>query len=264
MASSAWMKEIQDRMKKATNEVNTALQPRVSMAKRSLEESMQSIGLRQGRDLYDEDEELLHAINGLEELRSMLRSMSSAVETHRRNVLAMAASERALGELMSAPSSTVTDLLERQVSSNRVECQISLGTAQVSAASSLSRYALDMSTPMADLTRTFEETYSSKILPLRKLYASQKTEYARYVRQAAASDDQVRRSNLESIAQSARPVWERTSETLCSEIQSLVSYATSCLSEWMLNVAQAEAQTFLRAANALERPAQMAEANQQE
>lgn len=264
MASSTWMKEIQDRMKKATTEVNTALQPRVVMAKRSLEESMQSMGLRQGREIYDEDEELLHSVTALDELRTMLRSMSAAVETHRKNVLAMAASERALGELMSAPSSVVTELLERQIPSNRIECQISLGTAQVSAASSLSRYALDMSTPMADLIRTFEETYISKITPLKKLYASQKTEYTRYIRQAAACDDQVRRSNLESIAQSARPVWERTSETLCSEIQSLVSYAASNLSEWMLNVAQAEAETYLRSASVLEGPAQMAEASQRE
>jgi hypothetical protein len=121
-----------------------------------------------------------------------------------------------------------------------------------------------MSTPMADLMRTFEETYSSKIMPLKKLYISQKTEYTRYMRQAAAAEDEIRRSNLDSIAQSARPVWERTSESLRSEIQRLVVYATTNVSEWMLNVSQAESEAYSRSSRAFADVARLAEANQQE
>jgi hypothetical protein len=263
-SSSAWMKDIQDRMKKATTEVNTALQPRVAVAKRSLEEGMQSIGLRHGRELFDEDDELLFALDSLDDLRQLLRSLASVVDSHRKNLLATAATERQLGELMSAPSSSVADLLHAHVAPSRVDAQVALGNAQVSVSSSVSRFALDMATPMLDLSRTFEETFSSKITPLKKLYASQKTEYTRYVRQAMACDEPMRRSNLESIAHSARPVWERTSETLRSEIQNLISHATANMSEWMLNVAQAEAETYTRAASFLEGPAEQAQAVQLE
>jgi hypothetical protein len=117
---------------------------------------------------------------------------------------------------------------------------------------------------MSDLSRTFEETYGSKISPLKKLYASQKTEYTRYVRQAAASEEEMRRANLESIAHSARSVWERTSQTLQSEVESLVAYFTTNLAEWTMNVAQAEAETYARTAHVLEGPARQAELSQQD
>lgn len=246
-------------MKKATTEVNTALQPRVAVAKRTLEEGMQSVGLRHGRELFDEDEELLLALNSLDELRGLLRSLAAAVDAHRKNLLAVAASERQLGEIMSAPSSAVSDILHAHVAPSRVDAQVALGVAQVTASSSISRFALDMATPMLDLSRTFEEAFASKISALKKLYASQKTEYTRYVRQAAACDEPMRRSNLESIADSARPVWERTSETLRAEIMNLVSHATASMSEWALNVAQAEAEMHKRSATVMEAPAQQAE-----
>lgn len=258
-SSAAWMKDIQDRMKKATTEVNTALQPRVGVAKRALEEGMQSMGLRHGRELFDEDEELMLALDSLDELRLLLRTLATVVDSHRKNLLAVAATERQLGEMMSAPSSSVADLLHAHVAPSRVDSQVALGTAQVSASSSISRFALDMATPMLDLSRTFEETFTSKITALKKLYASQKTEYTRYVRQAAACDEPMRRSNLESIADSARPVWERTSETLRSEIQNLVTHATANMSEWLLNVAQAEAEMYKRSASFLEGPSRQAE-----
>jgi hypothetical protein len=264
MASSAWMKEIQERMKKATTEVNTALQPRVVMAKRSLEEGMQSMGLRQGREIYDEDEGLYHAVTSLDDLRALLRSLSSTVETHRKNLLAAASTEKALGDIIAGQGSSLASVLESRISDSRLECHVALGAAQLSTGSSLSRFALDMSTPMADLMRTFEETYSSKIMPLKKLYISQKTEYTRYMRQAAAAEDEIRRSNLESIAQSARPVWERTSESLRSEIQRLIVYATTNVSEWMLNVSQAESEAYSRSSRAFADVARLAEANQQE
>lgn len=225
---------------------------------------MQSMGLRHGRELFDEDEELMLALDSLDELRLLLRTLATVVDSHRKNLLAVAATERQLGEMMSAPSSSVADLLHAHVAPSRVDSQVALGTAQVSASSSISRFALDMATPMLDLSRTFEETFTSKITALKKLYASQKTEYTRYVRQAAACDEPMRRSNLESIADSARPVWERTSETLRSEIQNLVTHATANMSEWLLNVAQAEAEMYKRSASFLEGPSRQAEECQME
>jgi hypothetical protein len=133
-SSSAWMKDMQDRVKKATVEVNTVLQPRVVRLSRTLEEQMQSIGLRHGKELYDEDDALLQALTSLDELRALLRSLSDVVDTHRRNLLAVASSERALGELLSAPSSSLTAVLGQHVSERQVETHVALGTAQVSTA----------------------------------------------------------------------------------------------------------------------------------
>lgn len=258
-ASSAWMKDIQDRMKKATSEVNVALQPRVAVAKRSLEEGMQSIGLRHGKEIFDEDEDLLAAVTALDDLRALLTSLSRIVDAHRRNLLAVAATERQLGELLSTPSAAVTDILQSHVAPARIDAQAALGVAQVHASTSLSRFALDMATPMVDLSRNFEERFVSSIAPLKKLYIYQKAEYVKFAKQAASCEEPPRREALEATAAAARPVWERTSVTLRSEIQSVVAYTISNMSEWMLNVAQAEAETYKRSAAALESPAQQAE-----
>eukprot|EP00174_Griffithsia_okiensis_P000596 GO256093.1.p1 GENE.GO256093.1~~GO256093.1.p1 ORF type:complete len:135 (+),score=7.43 GO256093.1:45-407(+) len=115
---------------------------------------------------------------------------------------------------------------------------------------------------MADLSRTFEEAYSSKITPLKKRYIAQKGEYLRYSRQAETTEDTVRRQNLSSIAESALPTFKATGETLLAEVRSLLSYTLTNLSEWTLNVAQAESEMLTRSAAAYEQPSKQAEAAQ--
>lgn len=258
------MKDLQDRMKRASNDVNIVLQPRVAMAKRSLENSLQQIGLKPGREIYQDDQRLLDALAELDALRTMLQKISAAVEQHRTRLLEAARTENTLANILSSPNDNLLALLRKQLIPERVDVQLALGAAQLSTSNALSRYALDMSTPMADLSRTFDEAYTGKITPLMKRYYSQKGEYLRFLRQAAATEDTLKKDSLSSMAQSAVPMWRSTSDTLMAEIQSLVSYTTSHLSDWTLNVAQAQAETYSRSAKVFEEPAREAEAAQNE
>lgn len=258
------MRDLQDRVKRASNDVNVVLQPRVAMAKRSLENSLQQIGLKPGREIYQDDERLLDALVELDTLRAMLQKLSAAVDQHRTRLLDVARTEHTLADILSSPNDHLLTLLRKQLTPARVDAQLTLGAAQLSVSNAVSRFALDMSTPMADLSRTFDEAYSGKITPLLKRYYSQKGEYLRFIRQAAATEDALKKDNLSSMAQSALPTWRGTSDTLMAEIQSLMSYTTSHLSEWTLNVAQAQAETYSRSAKVFEQPAREAEAAQNE
>lgn len=256
------MKDLQDRMKRASNDINTTLQPRVALAKRSFEASIQQIGLKPGPEIYEDDARLHDALLELEALRDTIQSLSLAVDQHRTRLLALAKSQSALATILSAPPDPVLPLLRKQLSPTRVDIQHALGQAQHNAANGASRFALDMSTPMADLSRTFDEAYTAKITPLKRRYVSQKTEFLRYVRQAAAAEDPARKDNLTAMIEASEPMWKATSDTLMAEIQSLVSYTVGNMSEWSLNVAQAQAETLARAAAAFEQPARDAEAAQ--
>lgn len=259
MMASSWMRDIQDRMKRASNDMNVVLQPKVAMAKRSLEQSIQQMGLKPGREVYQGDERLLDALLELDELRTMLQSVASSVEQHRTRLLDVARSESTIANILTTSSDNLLTVLRKHISPPRVEAQSALGEAQLSASNSISRFALDMSTPMSDLSRTFDEAYNGKILPLKKRYITQKTEYLRYMRQAEAADDLARKESLNSMAESAVPMWKATSDTLMAEIQTLMSYTTSNMSEWTLNVAQAQSETFSRIARIFEAPARDAE-----
>lgn len=262
MSTSSWVKDIQDRVKKASNDVNFVLQPRVAQAKRSIEASIQQIGLKPGREIFDGDDALYDTLTDLDNLRIALREIALSVEQYRARLLELSRSQSALSMHLQRPPHDILLLMRKHVPQTHIETQLELSNAQVFSANSMSRFALDMSTPMADLSRKFDETYDSKITPLKKRYISQKKEYITYSRQAAAADDSIRRENLTSIADSA--AWQSTGETLLSEIRSLLSYSLSHLSEWILNVAQAQREMFSRSARAFEGPANRAEAAQNE
>lgn len=251
-------------MKRASSDVNLALQPRVAQAKRSLELSLQQIGLKPGKEIYTQDERLLDFLLELDAIRSMLSKVTSAVNNHRARLLDLARSENALASILSSPSDNLLTVLRKQLSPARVDAQLGLGAAQLGVANGNQRFALDMATPMADLGRTFEECYSGKIMPLLKRYYSQKGEWLRFVRQAEQAEEGGRKESLGEMARSAEPMWKATSDTLVAEIQSLLRYTTSHLSDWTLNVAQAQAETYARAAKVFEAPARDAEAAQNE
>lgn len=257
--ASSWMKDLQDRMKRASSDMNVALQPKVQQAKRTLEQSIQQIGLRPGPEIYQDDLRLHHALAQLDALRDTLQALSLAVDQHRTRLLALATSQSALASILSDPPDALAPLLRKQLPPARLAVQEALSGAQTVAAAGTSRFAMDMSTPMVDLARTFEEAFGAKVVPLRKRYVAQKTEFLRYIRQAAATDDPARKDSLGAMAQSAEPLWRATSDTLMAEIQSLVSYTVSHINEWTLNVAQAQAESLARAAKAFEQPAADAE-----
>ena len=262
--ASSWMKDVQDRVKRASHEVSVALQPRMEQAKRSLEASIQQMGLKPGREIFQDDEQLQVALEELEHLRVHLTTISASVEQHRTRLIQLATTQKQLADNLAAPSEQILVLFRKHHPASHLNAQLSLGNAQMNAANALSRFALDMATPMADLSRTFEESYIAKIMPLRKRYTVQKSEYLKYLRQAANEENAAKAENFNSIAQSSVPGWRSTSETLMAEIQSLLSYTLTNLSEWTLNVAQAEAETYARTARLFEDPAKEAEEAQNE
>lgn len=258
----SWVKDLQERVRRASNDVNTVLQPRVMQAKRSIEEGIEQMKGR-GKELYADDVQLASSIAALDAVRTHIREISTAVDLQRGQLLAAAQTQRNLGDLLSAPSSVDTP-------EERSQASTSFANAQLIVASQFARFALDMSTPMADLARTFEERYAANVSPLKKAHATAKNEYLRHAKAAqvaAAADtntnmqaaDPGRRERLESLASSALPVAQRASEQLQDEIRALLTHATSSLSEWSLNVAQAQAETYARSAEAFKEPAKLAE-----
>lgn len=262
MSTSSWIRDIQDRVKRASNDVNTALQPRVAQAKRSLETSIQQMGLKAGPEIFEGDDALISALTDLDNLRNALSDIATSVEQYRTRLLDLARSQSAVSVLLQRPPHDILPLLRKHVPQTHVETQLALGSAQTFSANAISRFALDMSSPMADLSRTFEETFLSKITPLRKRYITQKKEFLTYSRQASVTDDDVRREHLTSIADSS--AWQSTSETLLAEARSLLSSTLNNMSEWALNVAQAQREMFGRSARVFEEPATQAEIAQNE
>lgn len=258
MSTSSWVKEIQERVKRASNDVNVALQPRVAQAKRSLEASIQQIGLRAGPEVFQDDKELYDALMELDELRAIVMNLSRSVEQQRSQFLEL--SRMTSNVSANLQRDTLIQMSRRHLSSGRVDAQLSLGNAQIFSANAMSRFALDMSTPMADLSRTFDETLQSKITPLRRRYLTQKREYMSFSKQAMDTDDNERREHLQAVAQSS--AWRSTSDNLMAEIRSLTTYTLQKLSDWSLDVAQAEREMLARSARAFEQPAAQAEAAQ--
>lgn len=262
------MKDIQDRVKRASNDVNTVLQPRVAQAKRSLEQSIQQIGLKAGPEIFQDDKPLYIALTDLDNVREMISTLSKTVEQHRTSLLDVARCQSSLSSqlLNITPPPTISTTTEPAnnviLTEGRMNAQIALSKAESQSAKSISRFALDMSTPMADLSRTFEETLTSKITPLRRRYLSQKREYLNFSKQAADAENEDRRRHLAAIANST--CWKSTSDTLLAEIKSLIVYTISRFSEWSLNVSQAQHEMFTFSASAFKQPAALAEAAENE
>lgn len=248
----SWVRDLQERVRRAGADAQSALQPRVAQAKRSLEEGLDTLKGR-GRELYADDASLAASLAALDAVRTHIRSLSGTVETQRAQLLACAQTQRLLGDQLAAPAPL-------GLPASRATAQSAFAQAQTQTAASLARFALDMSTPMADLSRTFEERYTASVAPLKRAHASAKQEHLRAVRAArAASEDPARREHLEAAAAEALAPAQRASEALQGEIRALLAHATTVLSEWALNVAQAQAETYARAAEAFANPSKLAQ-----
>ncbi|KAI0565354.1 hypothetical protein FGB62_19g115 [Gracilaria domingensis] len=249
--SSAWVKDLQDRVKRASVDVNVALQPRLTQAKRSIEQSIQQFGLRPSKELYEADYALYEVLCVLDDLRDLVSALASQAEAHKRSLLELARVEKQLSHSL-APDSRLADLLQDYVPKEALSAQFSFVQSQQSAASCLQAYAMDVSPPIVDLARTLEESYAAKIVPLRKRYLAQKNEWNRLRRQPDTE-------GFEAVIETTAAMWRATSETLSAECRGLILYCTSKLADWTLNVAQAKAETYTRAAALYEQPAKLAE-----
>lgn len=249
--ASSWVKDLQERVKRASVDVNVALQPRLNQAKRSIEQSIQQIALRPAKDAYEADYPLYEILSVLDDLRTLVSDLATQAEAHKRAMLQLTRVEKQLSSSLS-PESALGDVLQSYVPKDALAAQFAFVQSQQSAASCLQAYAMDVYPPIVDLARTFEDSYADKIVPLRKRYLAQKNEWNRLRRQTEAD-------GFDTLIETTATMWRATSETLSAECRALISYCTAKISEWTLNVAQAKADTFRRTADLYQQPAKMAE-----
>lgn len=240
-------------------------------------------------DLYYEDRALGHSIHGLEEVRLSLREVSAAANHHKDMLVASSNTERHLGDALanvmrpvrvgdendraSANAGEYADLAlsddaaAAHKSSGRDEnspathfsnylpvdareAQKALGRGLVSHSDGTIKLSVAMSTPINDLTRSFEERYTRKIVPLRRRYMDQKGQYLKYKRNSDMAENDEKRSYYEALAEAAKPVWMRTSTELRTESDVMTELTAKNLAKWSRSLAlQHERALAIAAAN---------------
>lgn len=239
-------------------------------------------------DLYYEDRALGHSIHGLEEVRLALRDLAAAANEHKDMLVAAANSERSMGDALASAmrpdrddasddgrerASEFADLALSEAAaaahksvgrdenspathfSNYLpldarEAQKALGRGLVSHSDATIKLSVAISSPINDLTRSFEERYSRKILPLRRRYMDQKGQYLKYKRNADMADSDEKRSYYEALAEAAKPVWMRTSTELRTESDVMTELTAKNMAKWSRSLAlQHERALAIAAAN---------------
>lgn len=241
-------------------------------------------------DLYYEDRALGHSIHGLEEVRLALRELTQAANEHKDMLIATANSERALGDALTdvmEPSrfrdddssngdhraSEYADLAlddeaaGKHKSSGRDEnspashfsnylpidareAQKALGRGLACHSDATVKLSVALSAPINDLTRSFEERYNRKIVPLRRRYIDQKGQYLKYKRNADMAESDEKRSYYEALAEAAKPVWMRTSTELRTESDVMTELTAKNMAKWSRSLAlQHERALAIAAAN---------------
>lgn len=239
-------------------------------------------------DLYYEDRPLGHSIHGLEEVRLALRELAHAANEHKDMLIACANSERALGDTLAdvmeparfddrdsedgraseyadlaisdaaaathksagrdenSPASHFSNYLPIEAR----EAQKALGRGLVSHSDATIKLSVALSSPINELTGSFEERYNRKIVPLRKRYIDQKGQYLKYKRNADMAESDEKRSYYEALAEAAKPVWMRTSTELRTESDVMTELTARNMAKWSRSLAlQHERALAIAAAN---------------
>ncbi|CAN8072615.1 unnamed protein product [Agarophyton chilense] len=228
-------------------------------------------------ELYYEDRPLGNSIHALEDIRVALRELASAANEHKDTLVAHASNERSLGGTLlhvmqphTHHSSTSLEDRELSLSENASEhdenmptshfssylpieareAQKALGKSLSSHSDTVLKLSVAISSPINDLTRSFEERYSRKIVPLRKRYIDQKGQYLKYKRHADMADTEEKRSYYEALAEAAKPVWVRTSTELRTESDVMTELTSKNMAKWSKSLAlQYERALAIAAAN---------------
>lgn len=238
-------------------------------------------------DLYYEDRPLGASIHALEQIRLSLRHLTQCSNNHSQMLLMSANSQTQLGEaLIDAvtphTSSTghrqssddraadLTDLAVTSVRSNdgenlsaphhatflspqAIDAQATHGRALSVLAEVSTKLSAAISTPINDLTKSFEDRYTRKIVPLRRRYMDQKGQYLKYKRCADMAETDEKRSYFEALAEAAKPVWLRTSTELRTEADVMTEITAKNMAQWSRTVAlQHERALAISAANMAE------------
>lgn len=240
-------------------------------------------------DLYYEDRALGHSIHGLEEVRLSLRELTNAANEHKDMLIATANSERALGDALtdvmqpsrfdhddSSDDHRASEYADLALDDEAAGKHKSTGRDENSPASHFSNYlpidareaqkalgrglachsdatiklSVALSAPINDLTRSFEERYNRKIVPLRRRYIDQKGQYLKYKRNADMAESDEKRSYYEALAEAAKPVWMRTSTELRTESDVMTELTAKNMAKWSRSLAlQHERALAIAAAN---------------
>lgn len=229
-------------------------------------------------DLYYEDRPLGTSIHSLEEIRVALQELASAANEHKEMLIASANTERSLGSALSevmdatrfvSPHDQEKDafndlsLGDARKSENNAtnhfsnylpidarEAQKALGKGLSFHSDATTKLSVAISAPINDLTRSFEERYTRKIVPLRKRYIDQKGQYLKYKRNADMADTDEKRSYYEALAEAAKPVWTRTSTELRTESDVMTELTAKNMAKWSRSLAlQHERALAIAAAN---------------
>lgn len=228
-------------------------------------------------DLYYEDRPLGVSIHALEQIRLALRHLTTCANDHAHMLVSSANSQRALGDALADamhPSDEGTsqdnDLNDLGVASMRTEgrenlppphfsaclsadaaeAQTALGRGMVHLAEVSTKLSVAISKPINDLTKSFEDRYSRKIVPLRRRYIDQKGQYLKYKRNADMADTDEKRSYYEALAEAAKPVWLRTSTELRTEADVMTELTAKNMTQWSRTIALQHERAFaISAAN---------------
>ncbi|PXF47290.1 hypothetical protein BWQ96_02903 [Gracilariopsis chorda] len=213
-------------------------------------------------DLYYEDRPLGNSIHALEEIRVALRELASAANEHKDMLVAHASTERTLGDTLvdvMQPRTTASENDDEDMSLSDSphdhdennptshfstylpiearESQKALGKGLSCHSDAIIKLSVAISSPINDLTRSFEERYQRKIVPLRKRYIDQKGQYLKYKRHADMADTDEKRSYYEALAEAAKPVWIRTSTELRTESDVMTELTAKNMAKWSRNIA---------------------------
>lgn len=237
-------------------------------------------------DLYYEDRRLGESIQALEQIRSSLRHLTQCANSHSQMLVMSASSQRDLGEALTdavTPQSAafdqhkdsddrtadLTDLAVASVRSNgptgstpyhttflspqAIDAQVTLGKGLSVLAEVSTKLSVAISSPINDLTKSFDDRYSRKIVPLRRRYVDQKGQYLKYKRYADMAETDEKRSYFEALAEAAKPVWIRTSTELLTEADVMAEITAKNMAQWSRTVAlQHERALAISAANMAE------------
>lgn len=227
-------------------------------------------------DLYYEDRPLGASIHTLEQIRLSLRELAAAANEHKDMLAATANTEKALGDVLADvlhpqfvhPDSdddpytdiTVDDPPQDENAGNNHfssylpiearEAQKALGRGLACHSDATVKLSVAISAPINDLTRSFEDRYSRKIIPLRRRYIDQKGQYLKYKRNADMAETDEKKSYYEALAEAAKPVWMRTSTELRTESDVMTELTAKNMAKWSKSLAlQHERALAIAAAN---------------
>lgn len=237
-------------------------------------------------DLYYEDRPLGASIHALEQIRTSLRHLTSCANNHAQMLVMSSNSQRQLGDALidavtpqpasqNQPNASddraadLTDLAVASVRSNpdnqsaphhsaflseqAVDAQATLGRGLSILAEVSTKLSVAICTPINDLTKSFEDRYARKIVPLRRRYLDQKGQYLKYKRCADMAETDEKRSYYEALAEAAKPVWLRTSTELLTEADVMTEITAKNMAQWSRTVTLQHERAFaMSAANMAE------------